>query len=106
MATATDNKPRFRTSHVDAIVRSLDRERSFYPTYEFSGRRFMKRDIPGPKPTGRLYQNVGDVITSLGKSVEINKTIVQSDGVEVTLKQDLIDSKGKKHQIYGDQQMY
>lgn len=48
---SSKDKPKFRTTDMGALVRAVDPKRSYYPTYQFSGRTFVKRDVPGKRPT-------------------------------------------------------
>jgi hypothetical protein len=48
MPNKSDRPPTRRTTSLKAQVRNLDRgEKHTYATYRFSGRTFMKRDVPG-----------------------------------------------------------
>lgn len=44
------DKPKYRQTDMAAQVRRVEPEPTFYPTYQFTGRTFVKRDRPGPKP--------------------------------------------------------
>lgn len=44
-------RPTYRQTDMRQLVRQADGKPSFYPTYEFTGRTFVKRDVPGKKPT-------------------------------------------------------
>lgn len=50
MSSKGRNRPRFRTTDIKAIIREIETKPTFYPTYVFSGRTFVKRDVPGKKP--------------------------------------------------------
>lgn len=45
-----NKKPRFKTTDVKTLIRALERKPAYYPTYSFSSRTFIKRDLPGRKP--------------------------------------------------------
>lgn len=47
----SDKKPRFRTTDMGALVRSVERKPNYYPTYKFTARTFVKREVPGKRPT-------------------------------------------------------
>jgi len=44
------NKPQYRQTDMAAQVRRVDPGPSVYPTYQFTGRTFTKRDQPGKRP--------------------------------------------------------
>lgn len=45
-------KPDYRHTDMKAEVRKADRGQAhYYPVYQFTGRTFTKRDVPGPKPS-------------------------------------------------------
>lgn len=44
------DKPKYRQTDMAAQVRRAEPKPSFYPEYEFTGRTFTKRDVPGKRP--------------------------------------------------------
>ena len=44
------DKPKYRQTTIAAQVRRVDPAPSYYPTYQFTGRTFVKRDKPGRRP--------------------------------------------------------
>lgn len=45
------NKPRFTTTDIRTQIARVDRKPSYYPTYRFTGRTFVKQDVPGRRPS-------------------------------------------------------
>lgn len=50
MAGSRGRRPVFRQTDMTTLVRSVERKPAYYPDYQFTGRTFVKRDVPGRKP--------------------------------------------------------
>ncbi|MFA5632980.1 MAG: hypothetical protein WC997_15850 [Porticoccaceae bacterium] len=50
MSKIKGERPTFRNTDMATLVRQADPKPAFYPTYIFSAKTFVKRDVPGKKP--------------------------------------------------------